>query len=50
MHRVKEIAVLIILLCIVAKVLFWTLEPLLPLAIAGIGLIWVYSWLFKRKW
>lgn len=41
---------LILLAAITVKVLWWTVEPLIPLAIVGIGLIFVYSWIFRRRW
>jgi hypothetical protein len=48
--RAKAIAILVIILAVMVRVLWWSLQPLLPLAIVAIGLLFVYSAIFRRKW
>jgi len=51
MKRTKEVLVIIILLAVVGRVLWWALAPAVPLLIIAVGFVVVYSVIFKRrKW
>lgn len=50
MVKIKAACLLLILLAVTARVLWWTFEPLVPLALVGLGLTFVYSFTFRRKW
>ena len=49
MMRVKAACFLLILVAITVRVLWFAIEPIIPLALAGIGLVFVYGFVFKKR-
>jgi membrane protein YdbS with pleckstrin-like domain len=50
MARVKAALYLVLLVAIVIKVLWWVLEPAVPIIAITFALIVVYSYIFRRRW
>lgn len=50
MIRIKAALVLLLVAAVVLRIVLWAIEPLVPLALAGIALMFVYGFIFKRRW
>lgn len=50
MKKITGALVLVVLLALAARVVWWSMEPALPYLLIGFLLIIIYSAIFRRKW
>jgi hypothetical protein len=50
MNKAKSLLVLIILLALTAKTVWWTVEDWLPYLGVIFLLLMLYGWIFRKKW
>lgn len=46
----KEVIVIILLIALAAKAVWWVIEPALPALLVGGLMIILYTAIFRRKW
>lgn len=49
MKRAKDALILVILLAIAARVIWWNLEPLVPVLIIGLGLLLIIGTIVRKQ-